>query len=81
MAAKFDEWSKTKDVFDVPQPAKHTVFVYGNAGGGMDKYIEYGFWESAKEFLTNHNNVRVICFYKDCKEIDSLGLPFSGKYA
>ncbi len=29
MAAKFDEWSKTKDVFDVPQPAKHTVFVYG----------------------------------------------------
>ena len=81
MAAKFDEWSKTKDVFDVPQPAKHTIFVYGNAGGGMDKYIEYGFWESAKEFLTNHNNVRVICFYKYGKEIDSMGLPFSGKYA
>lgn len=81
MAAKFDEWSKTKDVFDVPQPAKHTIFVYGNAGGGMDKYIEYGFWESAKEFLTDHDNVRVICFYKYGKEIDSMGMPFSGKYA
>ena len=81
MAAKFDEWSKTKDVFDVPQPAKHTIFVYGNAGGGMDTYIEYGFWERAKEFLTDHNNVRVICFYKYGKEIDSMGMPFSGKYA
>ena len=43
MVATFDEWSKTKDIFDVPQPAKHTIFVYGNAGGSMDTYIEYGF--------------------------------------
>ena len=81
MAAKFDTWSKTEDVFDVPQPAKHTIFVYGNAGGSMDTYIEYGFWERAKEFLTDHNNVRVICFYKYGKEIDAMGKPFSGKYA
>ena len=64
MAVKFDAWSQTEEVFDVPQPAKHTIFVYGNAGGAMDTYIEYGFWERAKEFLTDHNNVRVICFYK-----------------
>lgn len=81
MAAKFDEWSKTKDVFDVPQPAKHTVFVYGNAGGTMDTYIEYGFWERAKEFLTDHNNVRVICFYKYGKDQSEYGKQFSGKYA
>jgi hypothetical protein len=81
MAAKFDEWSKTKDVFDVPQPAKHTIFVYGNAGGTMDTYIEYGFWERAKEFLTDHNNVRVICFYKYGKDQSEYGKPFSGKYA
>ena len=81
MAAKFDEWSKTKDVFDVPQPAKHTVFVYGNAGGTMDTYIEYGFWERAKEFLADHNNVRVICFYKYGKDQSEYGKPFSGKYA
>ena len=81
MAAKFDEWSKTKDVFDVPQPAKHTIFVYGNAGGTMDTYIEYGFWERAKEFLTDHNNVRVICFYKYGMDQSEYGKPFSGKYA
>ena len=81
MAAKFDEWSKTKDVFNVPQPAKHTVFVYGNAGGTMDTYIEYGFWERAKEFLTDHNNVRVICFYKYGMDQSEYGKPFSGKYA
>ena len=81
MAAKFDEWNKTKDVFNVPQPAKHTVFVYGNAGGTMDTYIEYGFWERAKEFLTNHNNVRVICFYKYGMDQSEYGKPFSGKYA
>ena len=81
MAAKFDEWSKTKNVFDVPQPAKHTIFVYGNAGGTMDTYIEYGFWERAKEFLTDHNNVRVICFYKYGKDQSEYGKPFSGKYA
>ena len=81
MASKFDEWSKTEDIFDVPQPAKHTVFVYGNAGGAMDTYIEYGFWERIKEYLTDHNNVRVICFYKYGKEKDEMGNPFTGKYA
>ena len=81
MAAKFDAWSQTKDVFDVPQPAKHTIFVYGNAGGSMDTYIEYGFWERAKAFLTDHNNVRVICFYKYGKDQPQIGMPFSGKYA
>lgn len=81
MAAKFDSWSQTKDVFDVPQPAKHTIFVYGNAGGNMDTYIEYGFWERAKAFLTDHNNVRVICFYKYGKDQPQIGMPFSGKYA
>jgi len=81
MAAKFDTWSQTKDIFDVPQPAKHTVFVYGNAGGAMDTYIEDGLWEKAKEFLTDHNNVRVICFYKYGLEKPQTGQPFSGKYA
>ncbi len=81
MAAKFDAWSQTKDIFDVPQPAKHTIFVYGNAGGAMDTYIEYGFWERAKAFLTDHNNVRVICFYKYGKDQPQIGMPFSGKYA
>ena len=81
MAAKFDAWSQTEEVLDVPQPAKHTIFVYGNAGGAMDTYIEYGFWETAKEFLTDHNNVRVICFYKYGKEKDDMGNPFTGKYA
>ena len=81
MATKFDAWSKTENVFDVPQPAKHTIFVYGNAGGTMDTYIEYGFWERAKAFLTDHNNVRVICFYKYGKDQPEYGKPFSGKYA
>ena len=81
MAVKFDAWSQTEEVFDVPQPAKHTIFVYGNAGGAMDTYIEYGFWERAKEFLTDYNNVRVICFYKYGKEKDEMGNPFTGKYA
>jgi hypothetical protein len=47
----------------------------------MDTYIEYGFWERAKEFLTDYNNVRVICFYKYGKEKDEMGNPFTGKYA
>ena len=79
MAAKFDAWSKTEDVSDVPQPAKHTIFVYGNAEGQYDMAIEQGFWEKAKEFLTDHNNVRVICFYKYGKDLPIA--PFSGKYA
>ena len=44
-------------------------------------YIEYGFWERAKEFLTDHNNVRVICFYKYGMDQSEYGKKFSGKYA
>ena len=78
MAAKFDTWSK-EDLIPVPQPSKFTVFVYGNAGGTMDIAIEEGFWEQAKAFLTDHDNVRVVCFYKYGKDLPKA--PFSGKYA
>ena len=78
MAAKFDKWSK-EYLIPVPQPSKFTVFVYGNAGGTMDIAIEEGFWEQAKAFLTDHNNVRVVCFYKYGKDLPEA--PFSGKYA
>ena len=81
MAAKFDTWSKTKDMIDVPQPAKYTVFVYGNAGGKMDNAIEEGFWEKIQKYLTNHNNVRVMCMYKYGKDEPDAGNPFKGKYA
>ena len=83
MAAKFDTWSKTKYMIDVPQPAKFTVFVYGNAGGKMDQIIEYGFWDRIKPLLTDHNNVRVVCMYKYGKdEVDEEGnYNFSGRYA
>lgn len=79
MAEKFDKWSKTEDMIPVPQPAKFTVFVYGNAGGTMDNAIEDGFWAQAKEFLKDHNNVRVVCLYKYGKDLPEA--PFSGKYA
>ena len=81
MAAKFDTWSKTKKAIEVPQPAKYTVFVYGNAGGHMDDIIEYGFWERTKEFLKDHNNVRVVCMYKYGKDRPEIDRPFKGKYA
>ena len=81
MAAKFDTWSKTSDVYAVPQPAKYTVFVYGNAGGFMDNIIEFGFWERTKEFLKDHNNVRVVCMYKYGMDKSEAGKPFKGKYA
>ena len=83
MADKFDSWSKADDVYEVPQPAKYTVFVYGNAGGTMDKIIEYGFWERTKDFLKDHNNVRVICMYKyGMDNVDAEGNhDFTGKYA
>lgn len=82
MAAKFDKWGK-EDLIPVPQPAKFTVFVYGNAGGTMDSAIEKGFWEVAKKFLTDHDNVRVVCFYKYGKDVvDEQGNHgFTGKYA
>ena len=81
MAAKFDTWSKTDGMIDVPQPAKYTMFVYGNAGGRMDNIIEDGFWETTKKFLTDHNNVRVVCMYKYGKDEPDAGNPFKGKYA
>ena len=81
MADKFDSWSKADDVYEVPQPAKYTVFVYGNAGGTMDKIIEYGFWERTKDFLKDHNNVRVICMYKYGMDRPEPDRRFSGKYA
>ena len=81
MVAKFDTWSKSKEVIEVPQPAKYTVFVYGNAGGHMDDIIEYGFWERTKEFLKDHNNVRVVCMYKYGKDRPEIDKPFKGKYA
>ena len=81
MVAKFDTWSKSKEVIEVPQPAKYTVFVYGNAGGHMDDIIEYGFWERTKEFLKDHNNVRVVCMYKYGKDRPEIDRPFKGKYA
>ena len=83
MAAKFDKWSQTEDLIPVPQPSKFTMFVYGNAGGTMDTAIEKGFWEQAKSFLTDHDNVRVVCFYKYGKDdVDEQGNhSFTGKYA
>lgn len=79
MTAKFDKWSKD-DLIPVPQPSKFTVFVYGNAGGKHDIAIEEGLWEKTKAFLTDHNNVRVVCFYKYGKDLPPKA-PFSGKYA
>ena len=81
MTAKFDTWSKTEGMIDVPQPAKYTMFVYGNAGGRMDDIIEKGFWETTKKYLTDHNNVRVVCMYKYGKDEPDAGNPFKGKYA
>lgn len=81
MEAKFDTWSKSDILVDVPQPAKFTVFVYGNAGGTMDDAIEEGFWEQAKAFLTDPTNVRVVCLYKYGKDLPEEGKAFTGKYA
>ena len=81
MAAKFDTWSKDDEMIDVPQPAKYTVFVYGNAGGTMDFIIEQGLWERLQQYLTDHNNVRVVCMYKYGKDEPDAGNPFKGKYA
>ena len=76
MAAKIDEWSQ-KQLVDVPDPARYTVFVYGNAGGRMDIVIEEGFWKRMKDVLTDSTNVRVVCFYKYGKETSS-GLEDDG---
>ena len=82
MAAKFDKWSQEK-IFDVPRPAKFTVFVYGNAGGAMDDIIEGGLWERVRDFLKDDGNVRVVCMYKygEDKVDDKGNHSFQGKYA
>lgn len=82
MANKFDTWSKDEEMYEVPKPAKYTVFVYGNAGGTMDNVIEFGFWERVKQYLTDHDNVRVVCLYKYGKdEVKGDVHSFTGKYA
>ena len=82
MANKFDTWSKDEEMYEVPKPAKYTVFVYGNAGGKMDNIIEFGFWERVKQYLTDHDNVRVVCLYKYGKdEVKGDVHSFTGKYA
>ena len=80
-AKDFDAWSRKAKLVNVPQPARYTVFVYGNAGGTMDKIIEYGFWEKIQPLLKDHNNVRVVCFYKYGKDLPEDRKPFTGKYA
>ena len=79
-AKDFDAWNRKENLVNVPQPARYTVFVYGNAEGIADNIIEYGFWEKIKPLLTDHNNVRVVCFYKYGKDLPP-ERPFSGKYA
>ena len=79
MAAQFETWDQSVILVHVPKPTRYTVFVYGNAGGTMDNIIEEGFWEKVQEFLTDHDNVRVVCLYKYGKD-DPEG-SFSGKYA
>ena len=81
MTAKFDKWAQTKEMIDVPQPAKYTVFVYGNAGGYMDIVIETGLWEKVQKYLKDPNNVRVICMYKYGKDLPEEDKAFTGKYA
>ena len=58
-AKDFDAWNRKDNLVNVPQPARYTVLVYGNAGGTMDAIIEYGFWEKIQPLLKDHNNVRV----------------------
>ena len=79
-AKDFDAWNRKDNLVNVPQPARYTVFVYGNAGGTMDKIIEYGFWEKLQPLLKDHNNVRVVCFYKYGKDLPPKR-RFTGKYA
>ena len=70
MARKYEEWSGM-DLEKVPAPARYTVFVYGNAGGQMDKAIELGFWDQIQPLLKDRGNVRVVCLYKYGKDTSS----------
>lgn len=80
-AKDFDAWNRKDNLVNVPQPARYTVFVYGNAGGTMDAIIEYGFWEKIQPLLKDHNNVRVVCFYKYGKKPSDENNSYPGKYA
>ena len=80
-AKDFDAWNRKDSLLNVPQPARYTVFVYGNAGGTMDAIIEYGFWEKIQPLLKDHNNVRVVCFYKYGKKPSDEKNSYPGKYA
>ena len=80
-AKDFDAWSRKANLVNVPRPARYTVFVYGNAGGTMDAIIEYGFWEKIQPLLKDHNNVRVVCFYKYGKKPSDEKNSHPGKYA
>ena len=80
-AKDFDAWNRKDNLVNVPQPARYTVFVYGNAGGTMDAIIEYGFWEKIQPLLKDHNNVRVVCFYKYGKKPSDEKNSYPGKYA
>ena len=63
-ATQFDEWSK-RELLSVPGlQARYTVFVYGNAGGGMDWIIEQGFWEELRPYLKDSTRVRVAVLSK-----------------
>ena len=80
-AKDFDAWNRKDNLVNVPQPAHYTVFVYGNAGGTMDAIIEYGFWEKIQPLLKDHNNVRVVCFYKYGMKPTDEKNSYPGKYA
>lgn len=80
-AKDFDAWNRKDNLVNVPQPARYTVFVYGNAGGTMDAIIEYGFWEKIQPLLKDHNNVRVVCFYKYGMKPSDEKNSYPGKYA
>jgi hypothetical protein len=80
-AKDFDAWNRKDSLLNVPQPARYTVFVYGNAGGTMDAIIEYGFWEKIQPLLKDHNNVRVVCFYKYGMKPTDEKNSYPGKYA
>ena len=80
-AKDFDAWSRKANLVNVPQPARYTVFVYGNAGGTMDNIIEYGFWEKIQPLLKDPGNVRVVCFYKYGMKPTDEKNSHPGKYA
>ena len=80
-AKDFDAWNRKDNLVNVPQPARYTVFVYGNAGGTMDAIIEYGFWEKIQPLLKDPGNVRVVCFYKYGKKPSDEKNSYPGKYA